>query len=187
MATTADEISFSNVALLLKRRPSQTPIRYHAIPRFVLDSTKLQPRSFPYNLPTGPHRPHSQMGRPPALGLGNIKGLKEKKDEETSQQLSSLPPIEQEHEEKKELSTAKIVVRSKNTQMMLMFVILRRFLFGSSYFDDDTLSGDLQRRVIRMTHRCQSKPGVTGDFVPRGCVLPVQIRYIEILGFPRSK
>lgn len=128
MATTADEISFSNVALLLERRPPQAPIRYHAIPRFVLDSTKLQPRPFPYSLPTGRHRPHSQMDRPPALGLGNSKGLKENKHEETSQQLSSvLPPIEQEHEEKEELSTAKIVVRSKNTRMMLVFVILRWF------------------------------------------------------------
>lgn len=147
MAIIADEISFSNVALLLERRPPQAPIRYHAIPRFVLDSTKLQPRPFPYSLPTGRH--HSQMGRPPALGLGNSKGLEENKDEETSQQLSSvLPPIEQGHEEKEELSTAKIAVRSKKHTDDACVCYITMVRSSEVVTDVDTLSDGLQRRAF---------------------------------------
>ena len=104
MATTVYEISFSNMSRLLERHVSQQRIRYHAIPRFVVESIKLQPRSFPHNLPTGPHRPPSETSRPPALRLGSIRGLKdEKKNSETSQRPSGVPPpIKYQIREKKE-------------------------------------------------------------------------------------
>ena len=93
MATTVYEISFSNMSRLLERHVSQQRIRYHAIPRFVVESIKLQPRSFPHNLPTGPHRPPSETSRLPALRLGSIRGLKdEKKNNETSQRPNGVPP-----------------------------------------------------------------------------------------------
>ncbi|KAM7438299.1 hypothetical protein ABFA07_012221 [Porites harrisoni] len=89
---------------ILERHVSQQRIRYHAIPRFVVESIKLQPRSFPHNLPTEPHRPPSETSRPPALRLGSIRGLKdEKKDSDTSQQPSGVPPpIKDQIREKKE-------------------------------------------------------------------------------------
>lgn len=104
MNTTVDEFSFRNVSRLLERHVPQQRIRYHVIPRFVVESIKLQPRSFPHNLPTGPHRPPPETSRPPALGLGSIRGLKdEKKNSETSQRPSGvLPPIKDQIREKKE-------------------------------------------------------------------------------------
>ena len=94
MADTFDAISLSNMTRLDRRVP-QKPMRYHTIPRFVVESVKLQPRSFPYNLPIGPQRCSSDMSRPPALGLGNIRGSKEKrKPDVTSQEPDTiLPPI----------------------------------------------------------------------------------------------
>ena len=126
MANTVDEISFSNMTRLLERRVPQKPVRYHAIPRFVVESVKLQPRSFPYNLPTGPHRPPSEMSRPPALGLGSIRGLKEKKRKDTSQQPESvLPPIKGQHDEKKEVFLPKEQVSSYNSGQLLSFYLQR--------------------------------------------------------------
>ncbi|KAL9974328.1 hypothetical protein ACROYT_G011351 [Oculina patagonica] len=108
MADTLDVISLNNMTRLLEMRVPQNPTRYHTIPRFVLQSLKLQPRSFPFNLPTGPHRPTSGMSRPPALGLGNIRGLKDKRKKDlTAQEPSSnLPPIKgkEKEKEKKQLS-----------------------------------------------------------------------------------
>ena len=108
MADTFGAISLSNMTRLLERRVPQKPIRYHTIPRLVVQSVKLQPRSFPDNLPVGPHRPSSNMSRPPALGLGNIRGLKEKrKPDLTSQEPDTiLPPImkEQDRDNKELLS-----------------------------------------------------------------------------------
>lgn len=103
MATTVDEISFSNLSRL-ERRVQQQRLRYHTIPRFVVESIKLQPRSLPHNLPTGPHRPPPEMSRLPALGLGSITGLKDKKEKsETSQRPSTvLPSIKDQIKEKKE-------------------------------------------------------------------------------------
>ena len=106
MADTLGAISLNNTTRLLEMRFPQKPIRYHAIPRFVLQNIQLQPRSFPYNLPTGPHRPSSDMSRPPALGLGNIRGLKvkRKKDRTAQEPSSTLPPINKEQDkEKKEV------------------------------------------------------------------------------------
>jgi len=104
MVSTVDEISFSNMSRLRERRVPQQRIRYHAIPRFLVESSTLHPRSFPHNLPTGPHRPPPETSRPPALGLGSIRGLKdEKKNSETSQRPSGvLPPIKDQIREKKE-------------------------------------------------------------------------------------
>ena len=111
MAHTMDEISLSSVSRLLERRVPQRPVRYHAIPRFVVESIKLQPRSFPYDLPTGPRRPPSEMSRPPALGLGSIRELNEKKKKENSQQLSSvLPPVKEQIKERKEMLFPKEIV-----------------------------------------------------------------------------
>lgn len=109
MADTFGAISLSNMTRLLGRRVSQKPIRYHTIPRLVVQSVKLQPRSFPDNLPVGPHRPSSNMSRPPALGLGNIRGLKEKRKPDLTSQAEPdtiLPPImkEQDRENKELLS-----------------------------------------------------------------------------------
>ena len=48
------------------------------------------------------------MNRPPALGLGSIRGLKETKDIEPSQQNEGvLPPIKRRTEKKKESFTSK--------------------------------------------------------------------------------
>lgn len=112
MVGTFDAVSLSNMTRLLERRVPQKPMRYHAIPRLVVQSVKLQPRSFPYNLPIGPHRPSSVMSRPPALGLGSIRGLKEKrKPDPTSQQPSSiLPPIKEQDRENKELLSSQETV-----------------------------------------------------------------------------
>lgn len=108
MADTFGAISLSNMTRLLERRVPQKPIRYQTIPRLVVQSVKLQPRSFPYNLPIGPHRPSSDMSRPPALGLGNIRGLKEKRQPNLTSQESDtiLPPImkEQDRGNKESLS-----------------------------------------------------------------------------------
>lgn len=101
-----DAISLNNMTRLLEMRVPQNPTRYHTIPRFVLQSLKLQPRSFPFNLPTGPHRPTSGMSRPPALGLGSIRGLKDKRKKDLTAQEPSknLPPIKEEDKQKKQLS-----------------------------------------------------------------------------------
>lgn len=113
MAVTLDAVSLNNVARLLTRRGPQAPVRYQTFPRFVAENVKLQPRSFPYNLPTGPHRPHSGMSRPPALGLGSIRGLKEKnKKELTAEEPSgTLPPIKKKSTTEKELLFLKETVR----------------------------------------------------------------------------
>ena len=105
MADTFDAISLSHITRLLERRFPQKPIRYHAIPRFVVQDVKLQPRSFPDNLPTGPHRTSSDISRPPALGLGNIRSSKEiGKPELTSQEPHTiLPPIKEQGRENKRL------------------------------------------------------------------------------------
>lgn len=108
-----DSISLNDMKRLLERHAPQNPIRFHTIPRFVLENNiKLQPRSFPYNLPTGPRRPSSVMSRPPALGLGSIRGLKEEgKKELTSQESSNkLPPIKEQDKETKELLKLKETV-----------------------------------------------------------------------------
>ena len=107
MTDTFGSISLSNMTRMLEKRVSQKPIRYHTIPRLVVESVKLQPRSFPDNLPVGPHRPSSNMSRPPALGLGNIRGLKAKKKPDPTSQAEPdtvLPPIMKEQDrENKEL------------------------------------------------------------------------------------
>ena len=115
MAIAAHKISFTNVTQLLERRVPQKPARYHDIPQFKVERAMLQPRSFPYNLPIGPHRPHSRMSRPPALGLGSIRGLKEKEKKKPPPQPSCvLPPIKEQHKEKKEVQITKELVRSIN-------------------------------------------------------------------------
>lgn len=100
MADAFGAISLSNMRRLLERRVPQRPIRYHTIPRLVVESVKLQPRSFPYNLSISPHRRSSDTSRPPALGLGNIRGLKEKKKLDlTSQEPGTiLPPVMKEQD-----------------------------------------------------------------------------------------
>ena len=85
----------------------QRPVRFHSIPRFVVESAKLQPRSFPYNLPIGPRRPHQEMNRPPTLGLGSVRGLKETVDAEAPQQTDAIhPPIRQKKEKTRQPFTA---------------------------------------------------------------------------------
>ena len=86
----------TGVTRLLQRGHPEGPTRYHAIPRFVVDCPKLQPRSFPYNLPIGPLRPHSGISRPPALGLGCIRGLEdETRKEKVGKDSITLPPIQE--------------------------------------------------------------------------------------------
>lgn len=107
MEDTFDAISLSNMTRLLERRVSQKPMRYHAAPRFVVQDAKIQPRSFPDNLPTGPHRPLSDISRPPALGNDRISGIKEKTNTDLSLQepYTSLPPVKGQDIENKELSS----------------------------------------------------------------------------------
>ena len=120
MASTADKVSFTNVTHLLERRKPQRPARYHDIPQFKVEMAMLQPRSFPYNLPIGPYRPHTQMSRPPALGLGNIRGLEEKETKNPSPQPSCvLPPMKEQHTAKKEVQITREPVRNSNTGWVL--------------------------------------------------------------------
>ena len=101
MEDTFDAISLSNMTRLLERRVSQKPMRYHAAPRFVVQDAKIQPRSFPDNLPTGPHRPSSDISRPPALGNGRIRVTKEKAKPDLP--YTSLPQVKGQDIENKEL------------------------------------------------------------------------------------
>ena len=128
MASTEEKNSFNNMTRLLERRVSQTPMRYHAIPRFVAECEKLQPRSFPDNLPTGPQRPPSEMSRPPALGLGSIRGLKEKKKKEISQKTGSVfPPIKEQQKEEKAEVFPEQMVSSYNIGLLLSLLMLLLF------------------------------------------------------------
>ena len=125
MASTEEKISFNNMTRLLERRVSQTPMRYHAIPRFVVECEKLQPRSFPDNLPTGPQRPPSEMSRPPALGLGSIRGSKGKKKKEITQQIGSVfPPIKEQQKEEKAEVFPEQMVSSYNIGLLLSLLML---------------------------------------------------------------
>lgn len=111
MEDTFDAISLSNMTRLLERRVSQKPMRYHAAPRFVVQDAKIQPRSFPDNLPTGPHRPSSDISRPPALGNGRIRVTKTKAKPNLPLQgpYTSLPQVKGQDIENKELSSQEMV------------------------------------------------------------------------------
>ena len=112
MAEKLDAVSLNNVNWLLIRRCPQVPVRYQTIPSLVTENAKLPPRLFPYNLPIGPRRPFSVISRPPALGIGNIRGLEENKKNELSTEESSgtFPPIEIESKSEKELQVLRETV-----------------------------------------------------------------------------
>ncbi|CAH3042552.1 unnamed protein product [Pocillopora meandrina] len=111
MAEKLDAVSLNNVNWLLIRRCPQVPVRYQTIPSLVTQNAKLPPRLFPYNLPIGPRRPFSVISRPPALGIGNIRGLEENKKNELSTEESSgtFQPIEIESKSEKELQVLPFV------------------------------------------------------------------------------
>lgn len=112
MAEKLDAVTLNNVNWLLIRRCPQVPVRYQTIPSLVTENAKLPPRLFPYNLPIGPRRPFSVISRPPALGIGNIRGLEENKKNELSTEESSgtFPPTEIESKSEKELQVLRETV-----------------------------------------------------------------------------
>ena len=112
MAEKLDAVSLNNVNWLLIRRCPQVPVRYQTIPSLVTENAKLPPRLFPYNLPIGPRRPFSVISRPPALGIGSIRGLEENKKNELSTEESggTFPLIEIESKSEKELQVLRETV-----------------------------------------------------------------------------
>ena len=110
---TLNRISFSDVFPRLEVKTFQRPVRFHSIPRFVVESAKSQPRSSFNNLPTGPRRPHQEMNRPPALGLGCARGMNETVHAEALQQTEAiLTPTKQKKEKtRKPFTTQEIKVK----------------------------------------------------------------------------
>ena len=104
---TLNRISFSDVSPRLEVKTFQRPLRFHSIPRFVVESAKLQPRSSFKNLPIGPRRAHQEMNRPHALGLGGARGMNETVHAEALQQTEAvLLPIKQKKDKTRKPFTA---------------------------------------------------------------------------------
>lgn len=110
---TLNRISFSDVFPRLEVKTFQRPVRFHSIPRFVVESAKLQQRSSFNNLPIGPRRPPQEMNSPPALGLGCARGMNETVRTEALQQTEAiLPPTKQKKEKtRKPFTTPEIKVK----------------------------------------------------------------------------